>query len=72
MALEIEKIMSEFEAALTVVLEASFTPEGATADMRSTLAQARVSAQKARDAGHHKQYNAAVDRAFRSAINNFH
>ncbi len=66
-----ENIMSEFEAALTAVLQASHMPACTTIDMRSRLVRARGAAEKERDAGHDKQYNAAVDRAFLSAMSNF-
>jgi len=39
--------------------------------MRGRLAQARAAAYRERDAGHDKEYTAAVDRAFRSARINF-
>jgi hypothetical protein len=70
-ASEIEGTMSEFEAALTELIEASYTPAGATIEMRTRLARARDPAQKTRDAGHHAECSAAVDRAFRSARDNF-
>jgi hypothetical protein len=73
MAFDVEMIMDEFEAALTDLLQASYTKTGATLEMRARLAAARAKADKAR-AGHssvENDYRAAVDRAFGTARQNF-
>jgi hypothetical protein len=73
MASDVEMVMDEFEAALTGLLQASYTKTGATLEMRARLAAARAKADKAR-AGHssvENDYRAAVDRAFGTARQNF-
>jgi len=73
MASDVEKVMDEFEAALTDLLQASHTQAGATPEMRTRLAAARAKADKAR-VGHssvENDYRTAVDRAFGTARQNF-
>jgi hypothetical protein len=73
MASDAENILDQFETALTDVLEASHSEDGASPQLRARLAKARANAYKAR-AGNsiaERDYLAAVDRAFTTARQRF-
>jgi hypothetical protein len=73
MASDAENTLDQFEAALTEVLEASHSEDGASPQLRARLAKARTNAYKAR-AGNsitESDYLAAVDRAFATARQSF-
>jgi hypothetical protein len=73
MASEAENILDQFESALTDVLEASLSEDGASPQLRARLAKARANAYKARVGNSiaESDYLAAVDRAFATARQTF-
>ena len=72
MASDLEKIMDEFESALTALLQISVNGE-AGAELRTRLMVARTNADRARATGKSadNEYRAAVDRAYGTARQNY-